>query len=229
VAGRPDRRAALALLLLVPAPSLGVLAGLVLLPGTPLGLALFSLSKIWLFGLPAIWTRWVAREPFSLSPAREGGFGTGIVTGLLLSAAVLGTWLLFGDRLVDPAAMGERIRSTGLDTPGRFLAGALYFVAVNAVLEEYAWRWFCLEQCRALFPASAAVALSALFFTLHHFLAVRALASTGTALVASAGVFAGAVVWGAMVVRYRSVWPGYASHALVDVCVFGIGASVALR
>lgn len=220
-------RPALALLLLVPAPSLGVLAGLVLWPGTPLGLALFTLSKVWLFSLPVIWTRWVAREPLSLSPAREGGFGTGWWTGLLLSAVVLGVYLLFGDRLVDPAAMGEQIRSVGLDTPLKFLGGAIYFVAVNSVLEEYAWRWFCLKQCRALFPTPVAVPLSALFFTLHHFVALRTLTSTGTAVLASAGVFTGALVWGAMYARFRSVWPGYLSHALVDVCIFGIGASIA--
>jgi membrane protease YdiL (CAAX protease family) len=227
VAARADARPAEALLLLVPAPSLGVLAGLVLWPGTPLGLALFSLSKVWILALPLIWTRWVDRKPFSLSPAREGGFGTGLWTGLGLSAVIAGVWLLLGDRLIDRAAMGERIRSTGLDTPLKFLGGAVYFFTVNAILEEYVWRWFCLEKCRALVPTAVAVPLSAFFFTLHHFLALNTLTSTPTALLASAGVFTGALVWSAMYARYRSVWPGYLSHAIVDIAVFGIGASIA--
>lgn len=29
-----------------------------------------------------------------------------------------------------------------------------------------------------------------------------------------------------MVIRYRSIWPGYVSHALVDMCIFGVGAHV---
>lgn len=220
-------RAALALALLVPAPRLGVLAGLVLWPGTPIGLALFSFSKLWLFALPAVWTRWVAREPLGLSPARRGGYGAGIVSGLLLSAAVVGAWLLWGDRLVDAEAMGRRIRGTGLDSPARFLAGGLYFVLVNSLLEEYAWRWFCLDRCRELLPDRWAVPLAALFFTLHHFLAVLTLASTSTAAVASVGVLAGGVVWGGLRVRYGSVRPGWLSHALVDAAVFGVGAAIA--
>ena len=68
--GRP----ALALLLLVPAPGLGVLAAMFLWPGTRPGAALFVLSKVWFFALPAVWLRLVDREPFGLSPARAGGF-----------------------------------------------------------------------------------------------------------------------------------------------------------
>jgi len=221
------RRPTLALLLLVPAPSLGVLAGLLLFPGTPLGMVLFSLSKLWLFALPLVWTRWVDRKPLGLSPVRNGGIGTGWWTGLLIAAVVAGMWILLGDRLVERAAFGKGIRSTGLDTPTRFLLGSLYFCLVNASLEEYAWRWFCLEKCRAILPDSAAVALAALFFTLHHFLAIRILSSTGPALVASAGVFAGGCLWGAMAVRYRSVWPGFVSHALADGAIFAVGAVVA--
>ncbi len=224
---RADARPALALLLLVPAPSLGVLAGLVWWPGTPLGMAIFTLSKLWILALPAIWTRWVAKEPFSLSPVRAGGLGAGLGTGLGLAAVIAGVWLLAGDRLIDRVAMAARIRSTGLDTPLKFLGGAVYFFTVNAVLEEYVWRWFCLEQCRALVPTPLAVALSALFFTLHHFLALDTLTSTGTALLASAGVFAGALVWSALYARYRSVWPGYVSHAIADIAIFAIGAAIA--
>jgi membrane protease YdiL (CAAX protease family) len=227
VKGRGDDRSALALLLLVPAPSLGVLAGLLLFPGTPLGMALFTLSKLWLFGLPLVWTRWVDRKPFGLSPAREGGIGTGLWSGLLIAAGIAGVWILFGDRLVDRDALGSGIRATGLRTPVKFLVGSLYFCLVNAALEEYAWRWFCLERCRALFPTPVAVVLASLFFTLHHFLALRILSSTGTALVASAGVFAGGTLWGWMAVRYRSVRPGFVSHAFADGAIFAIGAAVA--
>ena len=40
------------------------------------------------------------------------------------------------------------------------------------------------------------------------------------------GVFAGGVAWSCLYVRYGSVWPGYLSHAIVDVAVFGTGAAL---
>lgn len=221
------RRPLLALLLTVPVPSLGVLAGMFLWPGTPLGKALFLASKVWFFAFPAIWHRNVDRQPLGFSPARNGGFAAGWLTGLGISAFILAANLLLGDRLLDPALLRERLREVGLGTPGRFLAGALYWIAVNSVLEEYAWRWFCFRQCRALVPERAAVALAALSFTLHHAVALLALVPAGTAALASAGVFSGAVIWSAMFARYRSVWPGYLSHALVDAAIFGIAANVA--
>ena len=42
----------------------------------------------------------------------------------------------------------------------------------------------------------------------------------------STGVFAGGVAWSCLYVRYGSVWPGYLSHAIVDVAVFGTGAAL---
>jgi len=47
----PRRRAILALALLVPAPSIGTLAAMVLFPGTALGKGLFAASKLWLASL----------------------------------------------------------------------------------------------------------------------------------------------------------------------------------
>jgi membrane protease YdiL (CAAX protease family) len=29
-----------------------------------------------------------------------------------------------------------------------------------------------------------------------------------------------------MYIKYRSIWPGYVSHALVDLCIFGLGAYI---
>ena len=39
-------------------------------------------------------------------------------------------------------------------------------------------------------------------------------------------LFAGGVAWSWLYVRYGSIWPGYLSHAIVDVAVFGTGAAL---
>ena len=48
-----------ALVILVPAPSLGVLFGMFLFPDSALGKSLFLFTKIWVFILPAIWLKFI--------------------------------------------------------------------------------------------------------------------------------------------------------------------------
>ena len=83
------KRAILALALLVPAPSLGVLAGMILFPGTLLGQGLFAFSKLWLFLLPVLWLKLVDRERLSFSPLRQGGLGLGFLSGCGISLFIL--------------------------------------------------------------------------------------------------------------------------------------------
>ena len=219
-------RSILALLLLVPAPSLGVLAAMVVFPNSPIGTVLFGLSKVWLFGLPLFWTLFIDRRPLSLSPVRHGGFGVGVLSGVLISLFMLVFYRLLGPRMIDASFLAEKLNDIGLGRPGVYAAGAAYWILVNSVLEEYVWRWFCVRQCEALMKPGWAVVASALFFTLHHVVALRVYFYPVTVILCSLGVFLGGVIWSWMYIRFRSIWPGYVSHALVDLCVFGIGASL---
>ncbi len=47
-----------------------------------------------------------------------------------------------------------------------------------------------------------------------------------TVLVCAIGIFLGGAIWSLMYIKYRSVWPGYVSHAIVDLCIFGLGAAI---
>jgi hypothetical protein len=73
-------------------------------------------------------------------------------------------------------------------------------------------------------PPVPAAACSALFFTLHHIVAMHVYLGTTALVLCSLGVFLGGVIWSMMYVRYRSIRPGYLSHALVDPCIFTLGA-----
>lgn len=223
---RLRRRAILALALLVPAPSLGVLFGMVWFPGQPLGVTVFLLCKIWFFGLPAAWHLLVDRQPLSLSPARRGGFGLGLASGLLLGAVILLLGVGPGRSLIDPAIFRDRLVGAGLGSPAVYLGAAAYWIFVNSVLEEYAWRWFCTRQFETLVRPRVAAAASAVCFVLHHFLALQVYLPLPVAVVASLGVGFGGWVWSLLYVRTRSIWPGYVSHALADVAVFWVGARI---
>jgi len=99
----------------------------------------------------------------------------------------------------------------------------IYRTLVNSLIEEYVYRWFVLRQCEALLPPAAAVIASAAVFTIHHVIALNQYLEPGFTALASAGVFAGGIVWATLYHRYRSIWPGWISHVLADIAVFGLG------
>ncbi len=225
---RSAHRPLLALILLVPAPTIGVGLAMSFAPtaGTWIGQLAYGAAKLWILAMPLCWLLFVERAALSWSPPRLGGFGAGAAIGVAVSLAILGTYALLGDRLIDPATVREAAERSGIASPGRYIALAIYIATVNAVLEEYVWRWFVFRQCERILPAMrglVAVALSALLFTVHHVFALGAQLEGIAIVLGSLGVFAGGAIWSWCYLRYRSIWPGYVSHAIVDVAVFAIG------
>jgi membrane protease YdiL (CAAX protease family) len=219
-------RPILALVLLVPAPSIGTLAAMVLFPGSVLGKGLFAASKLWLFAFPIVWWRMVDRGDFGMSPARRGGWLAGLVSGTAISLLILLGYFALGYGFMDRAFFVGKMQEIGLGTLPVYLGGAAYWILINSVLEEYVWRWFVYRKCEALIGPAFAVLLSAAFFTLHHFIALQTYCSLSIAVVCSLGVFLGGAVWSFMYMRYQSIWPGYLSHAIVDLAIFGLGAAM---
>ena len=94
------RRAQIALALIVPVPSLGTTAAMIVFPG-PMGQSLFMAAKIWLLAFPAFWYLVVERGKPSWSPASDGGLGVGLLTGLvepMLWVMLIGNWYTVGQR-----------------------------------------------------------------------------------------------------------------------------------
>lgn len=219
-----QRGAVIALVVLLPFPSLGTAASMFWWPGTTLGKALFIFSKVWILLLPLFWLRWVERGRVSWSPPRRGGFGMATLSGVFIAAGIMVSYLVarsFG--WIDPAQVADRARQTGLDHMGLYLTGALYWVTLNSLMEEYVWRWFCFRQCEVLLGGVGGIIASAIGFTLHHIIALAGQFSWPVTLAGSLGVFCGGATWSWLYRRYRSVWPCYVSHAIVDVPIFILG------
>ena len=216
----------LALLLLVPAPSIGVAATMIWWPGTARGATIFSVSKLWLFGLPLIWHLLVEQHPFSFSPPRRGGFALAALTGCLISLAIIAAYWCWGATLVDRHFLLHKVAALGLASPWIYGGAAAYWILINAVLEEYVWRWFCVRQAEYFLPPVPAALFAAACFTAHHVVALSVYLHMPALLLCSLGVFAGGAIWSLLYVRYRSIWPGYLSHAIVDLAIFGIGAAL---
>lgn len=217
-----SRSSLLALALLVPAPTAGVLAGMVLWPGTAAGRAVYTAAKIWLLALPLIWHMLVERRPLRL-PRPGGGIGAGLISGLVMGAVVLAASLWLAPRMLDLSVLRDNVAAVGLDRRTPYILGAIYWTVVNALLEEYVWRWFCVSRCRRLLPAVSAVFAAALFFTVHHLLALLTLMPAAAALLCTAGVFTAGLYWSALYLRHGSIIPPYISHIIVDAAVFAAG------
>jgi membrane protease YdiL (CAAX protease family) len=223
-AWRPSPRSALlALLLIAPAPSLGLYAGMVLWPGQPIGEAAFVLCKIWLAFVPLLWTLFIDRQRLSLSPMKKGGLAIGAILGVAISIVILATYFLFGDALINPADVQEAASQNAFGTKTGFLALAAYWILINSVIEEYVFRWFIFSRAESLMPRSLAVIAAGLVFTLHHIIAVKVQFDWTVTGLITLGVFIGGVLWSWLYLKYRSIWPGYLSHAIVDIAVYVVG------
>lgn len=216
------RSAFWALLLLVPAPTIGVLLAMWIMPGA-VGSGVWAVSKIWLVAFPLVWWLKVDRGRLSFSPLRQGGLGIGLLSGVVIAVAIVGAYFLFGARLIDAEMVRDMARKNNFDQKSVYLGLVLYLSFVNALIEEYVWRWFVFIKCERLMKRGVAVVVAGLFFTLHHVLALKAQFGWEVTLLGSAGVFVGGATWSALYLRYRSVWPAYVSHILADLAVFWVG------
>ncbi|MEX2215013.1 MAG: CPBP family intramembrane glutamic endopeptidase [Phycisphaeraceae bacterium] len=244
---RSDRtRACLALLLLVPAPSLGVYL-MTFGGGGSLGQLFWGIGKFWLLGFPLAWFLLVERGRISIARPRREGMMLGVLSGLVIGAAMLAAFFLFAQNWIDAAVVRQRIEHAGFATPTKMLLLTIYTCLINALLEEYVWRWFVYRQCESVVGITGAasssddgpspliaagsapqlprqgllsVLLAAFLFTLHHVIALAFYFDWRIVLLATTGVFTGGLVWSWFYLRYRNIWPGYISHVLADVAIF---------
>lgn len=227
------KRAALALLLLVPAPTLGILAVL-WVPGlkeTGPGQALFMFAKCWLVAFPLVWTKWVEHKPLSIPRPSWRGMGWAVGTGVAIFAIIAAAYYGYAQGQIDHAAMAERMKDAGLETPLYLLLGAVYWCTVNSLIEEYVWRWFVFEKCKEVTPRLTLLPIlaSGLFFTLHHFLAMLAYlpGQLHLVLLASLGVFIGGATWSWIYLKTRNIYAAYVSHVFADIIIFYIAYQIA--
>jgi uncharacterized protein len=225
-----QRRAWWALLLLLPVPSLGTAASMWWWPGTTLGIGLFVAAKLWVVVLPLIWIVFVHKSTLSWSAPRKGGFRIAIILGMATALAIFAVYgVVIGRGWIDPTEVAARAAQTGLNHRGVYLAGAIYWITLNSLMEEYVWRWFCFRQCEVLFGGAGGVLASALGFTLHHVIALAGQFPWTLTILGSFGVFCGGAMWSWLYLRYRSIWPCYVSHAIVDLPIFILGYHLIFR
>ena len=184
----------------------------------------FFTSKLWLFLVPAYWYLRVEKKSPSWSFPTRDGLVVGGISGIIMSIIIIVMWILLGDTL-DTSSMISELESTGLTEFRMYLAGMIYWIFLNSLLEEYVFRWFVtIKSIELLGSEARAIILSAILFTLHHAIALHYFGFVWwQTVMACFGLLSAAAIWSWLYVRYRSVWVCWLSHAICDVAVFGLG------
>ncbi|MGG6296886.1 CPBP family intramembrane glutamic endopeptidase [Leptolyngbya sp. AN02str] len=191
------------------------------------GAIAYTLSRLLLLGLPLVWWWRNSREFASLqfTPPTRAHWRAGLGWGLAMAGIILATYVGLGRTWISPEAVRQQAQAVGITSPAMFLMGAAYFSLLNAVVEEYVWRWFVYDQWERLLGHASGLAMlgAALWFTLHHILALAAYTPIGVVVLGSVGVFVAGMIWCECYRRYRSIWPSYISHVLADLAIALVG------
>ena len=220
------KRALIALLLVGLAPTVSIFISF----GTDGGIIsqiAYVLSKLWLVVVPLIWYLKIDKGQLSLSKPKQGGYSVAVGLGSGMSALILLTWFMLGDK-IDGSLLRDAVEPVGLLDVRLYIGGVIYWTVLNSLLEEYVFRWFLVVKSEALVgTGTPAILLSASIFVIHHTFALLFFGFPWWAnLLASVSLFIGGAIFSWLYIRYRSVWMPYIAHAICDIAVFSIGAMI---
>jgi len=189
----------------------------------------YSGGKIVQFGFPLFWVLVIERRRLKWSWPHSQGLAAGFTFGLLVA---VGMWALYYFWLAPAGIMEQaaapvraKVSGFGIDDLKRYIAFGIFYTFVHSLAEEYYWRWYVFAEATRIMPRPAANLVSSLGFTAHHVLLLGTFFGYGNPVtwIFSAAIAVGGAVWAWMYGRYRSLYPVWLSHALVDAAIFSIG------
>lgn len=211
----------LSLLLIVPFPSLGVLVAMFIFPNAPLGQSFFTFAKVWpVFG-GLVLHKFYLKSPITVPKWSLKGMLPGVIFGSGLLIISLMSFKTLFSMFVDREMFMQRISEIGLDNKTLFFGLSIFWCLVNSFIEEFLWRGFVNNRCLALIKNYwGAIALGALFFTLHHIFSLLKYSPIPAVVFGSVTVFMAGYFWSWLLKKYNNIWACYISHILADLAVF---------
>ena len=216
---KSKNRALLALTLLLPAPVIGIVASLNF---GSVGQGIWFVMKVWLIAMPVLWLLFIDKEKLSWSPSPLRGIVVGAIWSIPVGCAI---WLLYSyclEPYVDKEGVRQQIKLFGLTTPVMFWSFAIMISFINALMEEYVWRWFVYTKCKTVAGPIKGIMLAAFFFTAHHVIVIWNFGDVSIVAIGSVAIFIAGCLWCCLYQKYTSIWPAYISHVVADLAVFTI-------
>jgi membrane protease YdiL (CAAX protease family) len=193
----------------------------------------YGVAKTVQFLFPIAYVLLIQRERPRLLPLTTNGIGTGLIFGLVISAAMLALfhWGLKDAPFFDDAEveMRDKITEMDLGTPTTFIGLGVFYSLIHSLLEEYYWRWFVFGQLASLTRLLPAVVVSALGFMAHHVLVIGTYFGfySPATWIFSLCVAVGGAFWAWLYHRSGSLLGPWISHLLVDAAIFIAGYEIA--
>jgi membrane protease YdiL (CAAX protease family) len=208
---------------------------LTLLPWPAVWLGMYHYDSLWLTFLlyhgvclfPAIfWGRRLWRDDWKKPTASQWG---ALAVGLLVALPLFWEgYAVIGRRLLDAGSLLQVLTQRGFQARWLLPLG-LYFVPVNALLEELFWRGVVLNELRGLGGKAwtAGTVWTALTFAAWHWLVIRLLLRPGWSEAAVLGILAAGVFFSWLYRRTGSIVVPILWHSFVfDLAIIIIFAAV---
>ncbi|MDP7009009.1 MAG: CPBP family intramembrane metalloprotease [Phycisphaerales bacterium] len=223
------QKALLALLLILPAPLIGVSCSLYLPPihtslegDVEIGKIIWAIAKIWLLLLPVVWLLVIDKGKLSWSPTNVRGVVAGLLWSIPFALIIFATYVLAKDALMSQGEAKATIEELGISSPAKFLIFASAMSLGNSLMEEYVWRWFVFSRLKILVGIWPAIIMSAFFFTVHHVVIIWNVGTLSLVFLGSISLFIGGVIWAWLYNKYNSIWPGWICHVAADTAIMWI-------
>jgi membrane protease YdiL (CAAX protease family) len=191
---------------------------------------LYSAGKVVQFSLPLVCWAVTGRTRFRLQKPTRAGLASGAAFGFVLFAATLALYFtaLKGSPFLSGLDVQVRLKvlAMGLDSRLKYVLFVLFLSLIHSGLEEYYWRAFVFGGFRHHLPVAAAVAVSSLGFMAHHVLVLRLFFPDRfwtAAVPLSLTIAVGGAVWAYQYDGFKSVYPAWVGHALVDLAIVAVG------
>ncbi|QRG66220.1 CPBP family intramembrane glutamic endopeptidase [Brevibacillus choshinensis] len=212
------------LLILLLGPTVMIYLGLQVLANVPITFLLFY---SWLFLVPLLDLRFLQKKPWSDAIPAYGlalqrkNLLIGSATGVLFLIVIIGAGSVFHPFLFDREdliPLLERWHFSG--NQAVWLIAILMFI--NPLLEELYWRGFMHHRLQGRHGKATVVFLTALFYSLYHFLSVVPLFAWPFNVMMVAPVFIAGLIWGCMRQRDSTITGSVLSHILADVGIMSV-------
>ena len=195
----------------------------------PIPQVAYAAGKAIQFALPLGWLALGGRGLWPHVRPRRHQMVQAILIGSVISVlgliAVFGWLLPTGSLDVLVSTSRERQAAFGIDSLATFVVFALFYALFHSGLEEWYWRGFVLGGLLGHLPRFAAIGVAALAFGSHHVLLLVTLfgGATPIALLLSAAVILGGVIWSVMREKHGHLYGAWLSHGIVDAAIFMAG------
>ena len=210
-------------------PTVGSLFYFVLFPDGVIGQSAYTLTKVFILCYPFLCLRKVGADGI-FQRGRDGQWPVwravvwmGLLSGVLIASVGFILMKTPVGGMIWEAAPRVMNRAEGLGFKDNFLFFAIFVSVIHSGLEEFYWRWFVYGQLRSRMRRWVAHLLAAIAFGGHHLVVTLQFFPPGLAVILTACVIVGGVIWSLMYERQGTLVGCWISHLLVDVMLMVIG------